>query len=324
MMLPLVTTLVRYADFPPGTDPTGGIGDLVFAAAHVAPLLEKEGLLRLDAVDTWQFSGLVEQNWGRYTTQVRIGNIRAFLKRERCTYRKDRLVAYVLPGLYTTKAVQELAMLQHLRLYGVACPRPLALWLHRSGHQVEAAILLEFLEGYVPLDEYLSSLVAAGRLDQTELYRLLEGLAAFVVRMHNARVHNPDLFAWHVFVRVTATTPSPNDFAVIDLQRAVPLAWRPCCVRRARDLGALLATLSDRIVPPLAREHFLESYLRLARPKDPWKPFFRAVLDRRIARWRARSKVRQAIKKQENALLEASESVQDLVRLGTAARQAPA
>lgn len=304
-MTPVFVSLVRYADLPSTLDPGASWGDLRFLVPELGDAIHGQELYDLPTLDRLTNAHSGSHNWGRSTMPLTLGSVHGYLKREVSTYRKNRLAAYVLAGRYTTKCVQEFVVLRWLRAHRVNCPRPLALWTRRRGSQIQAALFLEALRGYRPLTTYLEQAAIDGRLSPPWTAQLMDSLAQFAVRLHNALVHNPDLFAWHVFVR-SVELPKPEDFAVIDLQRALILAWRPCCVRRARDLAALLATISDSLIDRRQRQRFLERYMELARPRDPWRPLFPRVLRRRIAHWRARSKVRRALAQQEEVLARAA------------------
>lgn len=304
-------TLVRYGDLPRDIAYTPLTGDLVFVHAR---LLEQilvrdwttiHRVFRIPA--TLIQAGHSQRDLARLSLPE-LGD-QAYLKRELGTYRKDRLTAFVLAGRYTTKCVQEFVALRQLARRGVTVPTPLALWLHRDGSRVQAALLLEELRGYEPLDLELARSVHMLHDDPEQMERVARSLAEFVVRIHNALVHDPDLFGWHVLVRagrLVDATLSADDFALLDLQRALVLAWKPCCVRRARDIGALFASLDERCFPHSARRSFLEHYFATARPKDPWRPVFPRVLRRRVDRWRRRRKIQEALELQRKTMQNAA------------------
>ncbi len=305
-------TLVRYGDLPYNIDYNPITGDLLFVHAKVLEQLLLRGWTTIDRVFRIPATLIQAGHGQRDLARLTLPELkeRAYLKRELGTYRKDRLSAFVLAGRYTTKCVQEFVALRHLRRHGVTVPSPLALWLHRNGSRVQAALLLEELRDYEPLDLELARARRALRERPEQLDRIACALAEFVARVHDALVHDPDLFAWHVLVRASRLGDDsicPDDFALIDLQRALVLAWKPCCVRRARDIAALFASIDDDCFPAESRRRFLAHYFETARPRDPWRPIFPRVLARRIARWRSRRKVREALQLQQDIAQEVSE-----------------
>ena len=296
----ITLTLVRFGDMPAGMDPTPLVGDLLFVHARVLEELLRQGWTTIERLFRIPATLIQSGHQNRDLASLLLPGLgeRGYLKRELATYRKDRLTAFVVPGCYTTKCVQEFVALRHLAKAGIRVAAPLALWLSRAGSRVQAALLLEELAGYTAFDLELARYGSHLTSNAEQLERVARALASFVAAVHNARVHDPDLFSWHLMVRegqLLSTALGPDDFALLDLQRASVLSWRPCCVRRARDIGAVLGTLDESIFPPRARDAFLAHYFALAQPKDPWRPLFPTVLRRRLARWRHRSKVRRRL-----------------------------
>jgi heptose I phosphotransferase len=86
--------------------------------------------------------------------------------------------------------------------------------------------------------------------------RVLDRLAPFVRRLHEAGLASPDLFTRHIFVETADNEPR---FCLIDmarLDRRKTLSAR----LRARDLAALNVTAPPGMVSPRERVRFLRSY----------------------------------------------------------------
>ncbi|MBX3415496.1 MAG: phosphotransferase [Pirellulales bacterium] len=225
---------------------------------------------------------------GRETLRVVLGGDSAlrrvlFLKRETSTHTKD-LLRHVLAGRgYWTKCRAEFEVLRALREAGINVPRPIAC-VQQGLWRPQACLVVEGLDGTVPLAEYLSSdAVTTSSARRGEFF---SALAREVARLHATGYNQPDLFANHVHV---ATTGASWQVAFLDFQRSTYHA-NPSLARRARDLAALWATLPRRLASERDEERFLDSYLSAAQLEDRAAELL-AATRRRVERLLRRRKI---------------------------------
>lgn len=184
-----------------------------------------------------------------------------YLKRETSVRFKD-LLRHVLAGRgYATKCRAELEVLRALRAANISVPRPIAC-LQRGFWRPQACLVVEALEGSLPLGEFLASAALAASADRRAEF--FGAMAGEVARLHATHYNQPDLFANHVHV-----TPHGAGwrFSFLDFQRS-SLHPHLSIGTRARDLAALWATLPRRLATERDEELFLDSYLSAAELED--------------------------------------------------------
>lgn len=182
---------------------------------------------------------------GRSVAVLRIGRFTAYLKREYRISYKEKLRNWWDGFGAVGKSLREWQMFGQARQAGFVVPEPLA-----CGQDARTAFLLTAeLEDFVPLDDYVQ--VASER----ELTSLMRRLARWLARWHVAGFAHPDLYAWHVFVRV-----SDQRLAVLDLARGNRLDSVPW-PERLRELAWLGATLPTTISSSFSWGVLLDSYL---------------------------------------------------------------
>ncbi len=186
-------------------------------------------------------------------------------------------------GLSTPPRV-EFEVLCRLSAGGVLCPKPVVCLQH-LGPTPRGSLMLEPLPASQPLCKYLAGeLRDAGQAERAEFFtRLGRELA----RVHACDVHQPHLFASHLFVldensqvsvertqdadetesRIAPSNNThPNNarpIAFLGFRRS-SLSESLTLEKRAMDVAALLATMSRRVVFRQDREAILDTYLEAA------------------------------------------------------------
>lgn len=101
-------------------------------------------------------------------------------------------------------------MLLHLRDNGIGAPLPVFYGEKVVDGRLCAILALEKLEGYLPLDEYISTLA---NLPET----LIVAVAKVVRAMHDLGVQHRSLYPKHIFVK---ENPTGYDVSLIDLEKS--------------------------------------------------------------------------------------------------------
>lgn len=239
--------------------------ELLWFEPHYAEILHKEGLVQLD--DFLHCSRArefrIHRTGARSVALLRVGPITAYLKREfRISY-KEKFRNWWDRFGKVGKSVREWKMLQRAQQAGFVVPLPLA--CGQRGHS--AFLLTAELVDFIPLDKYVAG------ASERELRLLQKHLPQWLACWHDSGFIHPDLYAWHVFVRVT-----DQQLAVLDLARAAHakhVSWRERCY----ELALLGASLDNAARANLAWEKVLDTYLRAAGVPIPSKTesFFRAT-----------------------------------------------
>jgi tRNA A-37 threonylcarbamoyl transferase component Bud32 len=214
------------------------------------------------------------QNGSRSVAVVSLGTITAYLKREFRIAYKEKLRNWWDGFGAVGKALREWRVLRRARRAGFITPQPIA--CGQRGRQ--AFLMTAELVDFVPLDKYL-----AGVSDE-EAKRLSYRLAEWLARWHAAGFMHPDLYAWHIFVRVT-----DQQLAVLDLARAGWLSDVPW-PERWRELALLGASLRTGEINPWDWEEFVDTYLNAV---EEWEPnntveprgIIKDVVSRRMEAW---------------------------------------
>lgn len=176
---------------------------------------------------------------------VQFAGLRGFLKRQFQLPWKDPFASWWAGFGWVSKSVREWRILQELRNHGIGCPEPIA--VGDDGHQ--AFLMVRALPECVDLPTFLA------RRPPGEVRKLLfRQVGQAVAKLHAAGFTHPDLYAKHVFLHMRDHRVSFIDF---QRTRRCTLNWQA----RARDLGALDASLSTSLVSPRERLLFLQAYL---------------------------------------------------------------
>ena len=174
-----------------------------------------------------------------------------FLKRNWRPYKKDGLTSLLTRGAVWSQSRIEWENSLALQRASIAVAEPVAfgeecgpLWEKFS------FIITAAARGEITMDRFLAS-----NPEAAERAGVLDALARFVRKMHDAGFASPDLFTRHVFLTRGATP----EFCLIDmarLDRSANLAPN----LRARDLAALHVTAPQRFLTTPERLRFLETY----------------------------------------------------------------
>ena len=94
------------------------------------------------------------------------------------------------------------------------------------------------------------------KLSHKQKEGLIRSMAKFVRKIHDAKISLPDLYIWHLFV--SEKNLGEYDFAVIDLHRMKVDTTGE--TERARNLGALDFSMSEKYFDEKLRRIFLDAY----------------------------------------------------------------
>jgi tRNA A-37 threonylcarbamoyl transferase component Bud32 len=192
----------------------------------------------------------------RHVAQVSLGTgpetVRAFLKREHRTRRRDRWASAMDGFGFVSKSRREFAVLRQLEATDIGGPVPIAAGEDEHGR---AFLLVREEERCQDLRQ------ALGQIKSPAARRnLARQLGAALARMHRAGFMHPDLYSKHVLVRQNPT-PGCHSICILDwqrVQRRTAMGW----ARRWRNLAALDATVADELASPHERLLVLNAYLR--------------------------------------------------------------
>ena len=220
-------------------------------------LLEQLGLNTIEQVKAFK-GDLVKNHRGRrdifriQATNERSEPLTLFLKRSWNPYKKDGLKSLFQRGRVTSISRIEWQNSEALHAAGiptgalVACGEDCGpLWEKFS------FIITEAATGGQTIQQFLRKCQ-----DRAERRWVLDALARFVRRMHDAGLSTPDLFTRHLFLDISQDLPQ---FCLIDMARLD--RGRTTSRRlRARDLAALNITAPLREVSTKERVRFLRLY----------------------------------------------------------------
>ncbi len=221
---------------------------------HWRPHLERQGLDCFPAFFNYAEGQIVGGHRTRDVALVELGGLRAYLKRQYRIAWKEYVESWWAGFGFVSKSGREWQALYALRRQGIDCAQPLAYGEHRG----QAFLLVRELPEAVDLGAHLGG----ARLEGRQRRPLARALGRACARLHAAGFTHPDLYAKHVYVRLTNLSIS-----FIDLQRTsgpLPISW----AQRWRDLAALDASLGHGVVTTGDRLAFLLAYLQAidARP----------------------------------------------------------
>jgi tRNA A-37 threonylcarbamoyl transferase component Bud32 len=219
----------------------------LFMQPGIAEVLCRRGLRTFN--DFFRFTGgkLIGGHRERNVSEVDLGGVRVFLKREYFLPWKDRLHSWWAGFGFVTKSQREWQILKELRARDIPCPEPLAL----GSQNGKAFLLLREVPGAGDLHGTLHH-QNLSKHERTALARLL---GKSISDLHAAGYTHPDLYAKHVLV-----ARDRGAVCFVDYQRTqkrLHLGWS----RRCRDLAALNASLGEQHVSRRERLHCLFSYL---------------------------------------------------------------
>lgn len=246
--------------------------------ADQATALSRQGLDRIESIFARDDVDVIATgNRGRDTVRAATSTPdetqTIYIKRERRIALKDLVRHLFSFGGWWTKARAEFRILQRLQEFGVDCPRPIAC-LQQGVIRPRGCLLLADLGDFQQLPQFLSSgMPHADGVERARFFRLLGGQIAM---LHAAGVTQPDLYANHILVAING---DEWRYAFIDFQRS-----RICRVvslrQRVRDLAALMATLSERLVDQHERQVLLDHYIELSALVDEGPQLISGIKER--------------------------------------------
>jgi len=101
-----------------------------------------------------------------------------------------------------------------LEKLGIPTLEPLYYGERREGENIQAILVMRFLEGYISLDEVFKE---AGKGEFREFNPIIDSVAQMIAQVHSRRFQHSCLYGKHVFVR-TKKDASP-DVRLIDLEK---------------------------------------------------------------------------------------------------------
>ncbi len=227
----------------------------VLVIANYAEALRPLGLGTMEGVKSFR-GELIKNHKGRrdiqrITTTANGRPVTLFLKRNWRPYKKDGLNSLLTRGAVWSQSRTEWENSLALQRAEIAVAEPVAfgeecgpLWEKFS------FIITAAARGEITMDNFLAS-----NPDAAERAGVLDALARFVRKMHDAGFASPDLFTRHLFL---TRGPAP-EFCLIDMARLDRRA-KLSPTLRARDLAALHVTAPQRFLTAPERLRFLERY----------------------------------------------------------------
>ncbi len=257
--------------------------------ADQATTLSRQGLDQLEPILARdELDVIAAGNRGRDTVRVALstpsGTESLYIKRERRIAFKDLVRHLFFFGGWWTKARSEFRVLQRLQEFGmVDSPRPVAC-LQQGLIRPRGCLVLEDLGDVQPLPQFLASGMC--QTDGAERARFFRLLGRQIAMLHDSGVTQPDLYANHILV-----APSGDEwrYAFIDFQRS-RITRALSMKQRTRDLAALMATLSERLVDQHERSVLLDRYLEISGLVDEGLQL-RSGIQKRVASLLHRRKV---------------------------------
>jgi len=187
----------------------------------------------------------------RITTSANGRPLTLFLKRNWQPYKKDGMNSLFTRGAVWSQSRTEWENSLALQRAEIAVAEPVAfgeecgpLWEKFS------FIITATARGEITMDNFL-----AANPEAAERTRVLDALARFVRKMHDAGLASPDLFTRHIFL----TRGNTLEFCLIDMAR-LDRRNKLTPALRARDLAALHVTAPLRFLTTPERLRFLEIY----------------------------------------------------------------
>jgi hypothetical protein len=192
---------------------------------------------------------------------------RLILKRQKNHF--SRTLCHPLRGIPTFE--KEIRNILRYNRSGIPALEPVFYERRYNSDGIQAILITEYLEGYMPLDELISSYEEQGWPERAVRNRLIEALSSPVRKLHEKGFQHNCLYPRHLFI---SHTDQEISVRVIDLEKN---KWRPLgSKRRVRDLESLHRrtrgfTLSDRL-------RFLKAYCGIDRLDKNAKRLCRLII----------------------------------------------
>ena len=152
---------------------------------------------------------------------------RLILKRQKNHF--SRTLFHPFRGIPTFE--KEISNILRYKRLGIPTLEPVFYEGRYDSEGIQAILITEYLEGYIPLDDLINSYHGQGWPDRAGRNRLIEALALPVRKMHKKGFQHNCLYPRHLFIRQTGRKIRVR---LIDLEKN---KWRPLGnKRRVRDL----------------------------------------------------------------------------------------
>lgn len=208
---------------------------------------------------------LRQSGWSRVSKLSLVlqdGNVQdVFLKRQ-CNYRTRSLV-HPFKGLSTV--YREINNIQRFDKQGITTLTPL-FYGERENKEGSCALLLTIaLDKFISLDALLLKMRERNNFSMEQKKQIIDKVAAYIRRVHDASFRHGCLYAKHVFVQIEKDG-FIADVRLIDLEKA--RRWYFPQNRMMRDLSALYRSVG--FVSTKDAMRFIQSYLGRTKlqPKD--------------------------------------------------------
>ncbi|MCD4717112.1 MAG: lipopolysaccharide kinase InaA family protein [Desulfobacterales bacterium] len=238
----------------------------------------KQQGLNFDALWRMDLEPLDEPNIGRgpggwssvssLSIQLPDGNEKSLiLKRQKNHF--SRTLCHPFRGIPTFE--KEISNILRYKRLDIPALEPVFYENRHDSDGIQAILITEYLEGYMPLDELVSSYQGKGWPDRAGRNRLIKALASPVRKLHEKGFQHNCLYPRHLFIR---WEDQEIRMRVIDLEKN---KWRPLGnKRRVRDLESLHRrtggfTRSDRL-------RFLNAYCEIERLDKSAKQLCRQII----------------------------------------------
>ncbi|MBW1707641.1 MAG: lipopolysaccharide kinase [Deltaproteobacteria bacterium] len=211
-----------------------------FIAPQWHKIFTRQGL-DFDALWRMDLKPLDEPNVGRgrggwssvsrLSLQLSDGNEkRLILKRQKNHF--SHTLCHPFRGIPTFE--KEISSILRYKRLGIPALEPVFYERRSNSQGIQAILITEYLEGYMPLDELVSSYQEQGWPERAWRNRLIKALASPVRKLHEKGFQHNCLYPRHLFIRQKGQEIRVR---VIDLEKN---KWRPLSnKRRIRDLESL-------------------------------------------------------------------------------------
>jgi hypothetical protein len=228
----------------------------LFTIAKYHDLLRQLGLDTIEGVKNFKGKMVKRRSGKRDIQQITLPNnhgpgIVLYLKRNWQPHKKDGLHSLVTRGEVWSQCRVEWENSLALQRNSIAIAEPVACGDECSPFWEKFSfILTEAAHGEMTLYDFIQTCP-----DSHERRRVLEALALWVRKFHDAGFASPDLFSRHIFLE---RGQAPK-FCLIDMARLDQKEYIPSKLR-ARDLAALNISAPMRFLAARARLQFLKIY----------------------------------------------------------------
>ena len=266
-----------------------------------APLLSRHGLTSTAALVEIAERNEIEYNRNKRIALIRLANgseeRQLFLKAHRQKPSWAGMIGKSLGRQSPSEGLREWQNIMALQRAGIATATPVAAGERViSGGRLESFVMTLRLDGYLPLDNYISTRFTSPFSSKLlrEKRSLIRAVAALARRMHRCGFNHQDFYLCHIFARLSEA--GAPDLKLIDLQRVgcrrlFPLRWI------IKDLAQLHYSSSELPISDRDRLRFLAGYAPAWQSRSLRRFMIHQVLrkSRSIARHDAKLQARRSV-----------------------------